>query len=77
MQHCVACDSLSWPWLSLSMVFLVQGTEAVWGMAPGVCSGSIADDSHPSLQEGSTAGVVAPGQVKLFLPGVSSQVVSV
>lgn len=53
-------------------VFLVQRTLAVWGMAPSVCSGSIAEESHPSLQKGSTAGVVVQGQVKLVLPGLCS-----
>lgn len=52
-------------------VSLVQRPQAVWGMAPGVCSGLIAEHSHPSLQKGSTAGVVVQGQVKLVLPDLS------
>lgn len=59
-------------WCILGMAVLVHGvsiaqrTWAVWGMAPGVCSGSTAEDSHPSLQKGPTAGAATQGQVKLF-----------
>lgn len=38
-------------------VSLAQRTQAVWGVAPAVCSGSIAEYSHPSLQKGSKLGL--------------------
>lgn len=52
------CAALHGPWQRTSgMAVLAQGlplaqrTRAGWGMATGICSGSIAEDFHPSLQK--------------------------
>lgn len=50
----------SWPILGMTVLVhgasLAQRAQAGWGMALGVCSGSIAEDSHPCLQKGCVSG---------------------
>lgn len=68
VQHCVACGSVSWAWLSLSMVFLLPRGQRLCGEWPLVSAlGTLLDiPSFPA------EGAVVQGQVKLVLPGLSS-----
>lgn len=79
VQHCAAHGSVSWPWLSLSMVFLVPRGHRLCGEWP-LLSALGALLKIPFLpcrrdvfqDQDAVAGVVVQGQVKLVLPGLSS-----